>query len=483
MGEVMIQKVLVANRGEIAIRIFHTLREMGLATVAVFTEEDEAALHRRSADQAYHVGNYLDIEELVDAARMTKSDTIHPGYGFLAENAEFARAVTDAGIIFIGPQAETIRSMGDKLKAKQMMQDAGVPTLPTWEGSPPADEFPVLVKAVGGGGGKGMRLVETPGELEEALSAASRESQKAFSDDRVFIEKYIESPRHVEIQILGDSHGNYIHLFERECSIQRRHQKIIEETPSPAIDAAKREAMGEAAIAAARAVEYLGAGTVEFILDPSGEFCFREMNTRLQVEHPVTEWTTGTDLVREQIRIANGDAISFAQNDLAQTGHSIECRIYAEDPEQEYRPATGIVEVYRPPGGPGIRLDSGIEEGSVVGFHYDPLLAKLIAWGPDRDASLAKMQRALSDFVLLGVRNNIDFLRRVVSSPAFQAGDIDTHYLARHSELSEPASQPIPIEVLLAASVGTTRVHSRTGTSASHAFADVWHSRESWRNT
>ena len=483
MGAEMIQRVLVANRGEIAIRIFYTLREMGIATVAVFTDEDEAALHARSADQAYHVGNYLDIESVVAAARMTHADAIHPGYGFLAENAAFAKAVVGAGLILIGPREGTIRSMGDKLEAKQMMKNAGVPTLPTWESAPPADQFPVIVKAVGGGGGKGMRRVETPDELDHALEAAARESGKAFGDDRVFIEKYIEKPRHVEIQILGDSHGNYVHLFERECSIQRRHQKIIEETPSPAIDPGKREAMGAAAVAAAKTVGYLGAGTVEFILDRAGDFCFLEMNTRLQVEHPVTEWTTGTDLVREQIRIANGDRISFTQDDLRQTGHSIECRIYAEDPENEFRPATGAVEVYRPPDGPGIRLDSGIEEGSVIGFHYDPLLAKLITWGPDRDASIARMERALHDFVLLGVRNNIDFLGRVVRSPAFRAGDIDTQFLERHSEFSEPEPGGIPVEALVAASVGTSGGRSRAGTSTSPAFADVWHTRESWRNT
>ena len=483
MGGEMIQRVLVANRGEIAIRIFHTLHEMGIATVSVFTDEDEGSLHRYAAHQAYHVANYLDVEELVDAARMTRSDAIHPGYGFLAENAGFAAAVSGAGLILIGPSEETIRSMGDKLEAKQMMQQAGVPTLPTWEGGPPTEEYPVLVKAVGGGGGKGMRLVQTPDALEDALESAAREASKAFGDDRVFIEKYVEKPRHVEIQILGDSKGNYVHLFERECSIQRRHQKIIEETPSPAIDGAKREEMGAAAVAAAKAVGYLGAGTVEFILDPSGEFCFLEMNTRLQVEHPVTEWTTGTDLVREQIRIANGEPISFTQDQLRQTGHSIECRIYAEDPTEGFRPATGLVEVYRPPDGPGIRVDSGIEEGSVIGFHYDPLLAKLITWGPDRDASIARMERALHDFVLLGVRNNVDFLRRVVSTPAFRAGDLDTHFLERHADLSEPEPGRIPLEGLLAASVGTSRVQAGTGSAAKTAFADVWQSLESWRNT
>ena len=477
----MIERVLVANRGEIAARIFHTLREMGIDAVAVFTDADEDAVHRHAADQAWRIRDYLDVSDLLDAARGTGASAIHPGYGFLSENADFAEAVTKAGLIFIGPNPETIRVMGDKLESKRLMADAGVPTLPTWDGPPPESEYPVLVKAVGGGGGKGMRLVEAPDELDAARESAARESEKAFGDARVFVEKYVEEPRHIEIQILGDSHGNTIHVFERECSIQRRHQKIIEETPSPALDADTRQSMGNAALEAAKAVNYLGAGTVEFILDPSGAFYFLEMNTRLQVEHPVTEATTGQDLVREQIRIAGGEAISVEQESLGQTGHAIECRIYAEDPAEGYRPATGSIEIFRPPRGPGIRLDSGIEQGSTVGFQYDPLLAKLIVWGPDRTAAIARMRRALGDFVLLGLRTNIDFLGQVISSEGFGSGKFDTHFLDRHPELL--AAPEVPVAAFLAASIGAQTGTARRPESGADAFPDVWQNRDSWRNT
>ena len=337
----MIHKVLVANRGEIAIRIFHTLREMGIRSVAVYTEVDGRSLHVRTADESSRVENYLDTREILRAAAETGADAIHPGYGFLSENAAFAEACEQAKLTFIGPRPQTIRRMGDKLESKRVMKDAGVPVVPTWDAEPPANAYPVLVKAVGGGGGKGMRLVEHPRDLNEAKAAASREAAKAFNDDRVFVEKYISNPRHIEFQVFGDTLGSVIHVFERECSIQRRHQKIIEETPSPAVSPDLRAKMGEAAVAAARAVGYVGAGTVEFILSPDGQFYFLEMNTRLQVEHPVTEMTTGLDLVREQVLVANGQPLSINQTDVRQSGHSLECRIYAEVPEENFRPDTG----------------------------------------------------------------------------------------------------------------------------------------------
>src|SRR5215467_13740588 len=354
----MIQKVLIANRGEIAIRISYTLREMGIQTVSVFTEPDRQALHVRHADNCREISSYLDAKEIVRAAKETGADAIHPGYGFLSENPLLAEECSSNGIVFVGPLPETIRRMGDKLESKRIMQKAGVPVVPTWNGDPPANEFPLLVKAVGGGGGKGMRLVDTPAALKDAMLSASREAAAAFGDARVFVEKYIRQPRHIEFQILGDAHGNAIHVFERECSIQRRHQKIIEETPSGAMTPELRAQMGTAAVTAARAVGYRSAGTVEFILDSSGRFYFLEMNTRLQVEHPVTEMTTGLDLVREQVLVASGQKLSYAQSELRQIGHSLECRIYAEVPEENFRPATGIVEIFEPPSGPGVRLDT-----------------------------------------------------------------------------------------------------------------------------
>jgi acetyl-CoA carboxylase biotin carboxylase subunit len=437
----MIRKVLIANRGEIAVRISHTLREMGIQAVAVFAEPDKDALHMRIADEARAVGSYLDVQEIVRTAQECQADAIHPGYGFLSENPALSEACEQAGIIFIGPRPETIRKMGDKLESKRLMREAGVPVVPTWDGNVPASEFPVLVKAVGGGGGKGMRLVETPAQLKDAMSSAAREASAAFGNDRVFVEKYIRQPRHIEFQILGDSHGNVVHVFERECSIQRRHQKVIEETPSTAMTPELRAEMGTAAVAAARAVDYRGAGTVEFILDSSGQFHFLEMNTRLQVEHPVTEMTTSLDLVREQLLIASGEKLGYAQSDLRQTGHSIECRIYAEVPEENYRPSTGTIDIYEPPVGPGIRLDSGVAEGSTVTYHFDPLLAKLIVWASSRGAAIDRIKRALDEFVLAGVGNNIQFLRRIISTDDFATGKLDTGFLDRHPELFITSSE------------------------------------------
>src|SRR6266571_5316216 len=474
----MIRKVLIANRGEIAIRISYTLREMGIEAAAVFTAADEGGLHARLAREAHLVTSYLDIDEMIRTANDAAADAVHPGYGFLSENAALSAACAEAGIVFIGPAPETIRRMGNKLESKRVMQEAGVPVVPIWEGEPPDSEYPVLVKAAGGGGGKGMRLVERPADLAGAMASASREALAAFGDDRVFVEKYIRQPRHIEFQILGDSHGNYIHVFERECSIQRRHQKIIEETPSTAVTPGLRAEMGAAALAAARAVHYRGAGTVEFILDPAGDFYFLEMNTRIQVEHPVTEMTTGLDLIREQVRIAEGGKLSYRQSDLHQIGHSIECRIYAEVPEEEFRPATGTVETFEPPAGPGIRLDSGVAQGSVVSYHFDPMLAKLIVSAPSREAAIERMKRALRDFVLLGVRNNIEFLYRVISTEDFAAGKLDTGFLDRHPQVFS-TSEPIPIEAILAASLSITPHPAK---SSRATFPGVWTSG-SWRNS
>jgi acetyl-CoA carboxylase biotin carboxylase subunit len=480
----MIRKVLIANRGEIAIRIATTLREMDILTVGVHTEADRDALHLQSMHEVREIDSYLNAAAIVQAAKASSADAIHPGYGFLSENAAFATGCVAAGLTFIGPRPETIRSMGDKLESKRLMQKAGVPVVPSWDGAPPASEFPVLVKAVGGGGGKGMRLVQAADGLKEAMASASREAAAAFGDDRVFVEKYIRRPRHIEFQILGDTHGNAAHVFERECSIQRRHQKIIEETPSPVMTTELRARMGPAAVAAARAVDYQGAGTVEFILDTSGTFYFLEMNTRLQVEHPVTEMTTGLDLVREQVRIASGEPLSFAASDLRQSGHSIECRIYAEVAEENYRPDTGTIEVYEPPAGPGVRLDSGVRRGSVVSYHFDPMLAKLIVSAPNRTAAIERMKRALDEFVLLGVRNNIEFLRRIIDTDDFAAGRLDTGFLERHRELFEVRSI-VPPEALLVASMASTGGTTSTSieqTSHAPAFTDVWHSGD-WRNT
>jgi acetyl-CoA carboxylase biotin carboxylase subunit len=483
----MIRKVLIANRGEIAIRISYTLREMGIAAAAIFTEADEHALHVLVASEAYAIASYLDVEQIIQVAKAGGADAIHPGYGFLSENAALSAACEEAGIVFIGPTPDTIRRMGDKLESKRVMQAAGVPVVPTWNGNPPDSEYPVLVKAVGGGGGKGMRLVERLSDLSDAMASASREATAAFGDKRVFVEKYIPHPRHIEFQILGDSHGNYIHVFERECSIQRRHQKIIEETPSTAVTPELRDEMGAAALAAARVVKYRGAGTVEFILDPSGRFYFLEMNNRLQVEHPVTEMTTGLDLVREQVRVASGEELSYRQADLRQTGHSIECRIYAEVPEEDFRPSTGTIEIYEPPAGPGIRLDAGVARGSSVSYHFDPMLAKLIVWAPSRHAAIDRMKRALDDFVLLGVRTNIEFLRRAVSTDDFASGKLDTGFLDRHRELFA-VSEDIPVEAILAASLPLgegSRGSQRAGAADEGPAAtlrDAWTSGP-WRNS
>jgi acetyl-CoA carboxylase biotin carboxylase subunit len=444
-----LSKVLVANRGEIAARIFRTCHAMGLGTVAVFSDADAGAPHVRLADEAVRLGpapsaqSYLALERVLEAARRTGADAIHPGYGFLAENADFAEACEAAGIVFVGPSPTAIRAMGSKREARRRVaSQAHVPVVPGYDGEAQdldtlkrealALGFPVLVKASAGGGGKGMQVVSDPANLEAALVSARRIAESAFGDGTLLIERYVECPRHVEIQILGDHHGHLVHLFERECSIQRRHQKILEETPSTALDDALRHRMGEAAIAAARTIGYTNAGTVEFILAPDGAFYFLEVNTRLQVEHPITEALTGVDLVREQLRIARGEPLAFGQDDLPRRGAALECRLYAEDPAEGFLPSTGRLVDWHLPAQEGLRVDSGVEEGTVVDIHYDPMLAKLVTWGADRDEARARMSRALRSLSVQGVKTNRELLRAIVDHPAFAAGDTDTHFIERH---------------------------------------------------
>ena len=438
-----IEKLLIANRGEIALRIMRTCREMGIATVAVFSDADESAPFVEAADEAVRIGpapavdSYLCIERIVDTAIRTGAGAIHPGYGFLAENAALARACAAREIVFVGPTARAIELLGSKLESKKLASGAGVPVIPTYDSIDDA-ELPVLLKASAGGGGKGMRIVRSPGELAPALESARREAQNAFGDDTMLIEKYIDRPRHVEFQILGDQHGNVIHVLERECSIQRRHQKVIEETPSPGLSPRLRQKMGEAATAIARAVDYHSAGTVEMILAPDDSFYVLEVNTRLQVEHPVTEMVTGLDLVREQIRIARGEPLSIGQDAVAHHGAAIECRLYAEDPASDDLPATGTVVAWRAPRAPGLRVDSGVRAGSEIGIHYDPMLAKLIAHAPTRDEAIQKLARALDELVVFGVTTNRELLASILRHPAFRAGTIDTHFLDEHGAEVRP---------------------------------------------
>jgi acetyl-CoA carboxylase biotin carboxylase subunit len=446
----MIQKILIANRGEIARRIMRTCRKMGIATVAVYSDADADMPFVTEADEAVRLGpalsteSYLRIEKMMEAAALTHSDAIHPGYGFLAENAGFADACAEAGVIFIGPAAEAIRAMGSKREAKALVVKAGVPVIPGYNGADQDPEvlaqeaikigFPVLLKASAGGGGKGMKLVREESGLAEAISSAAREGQSSFGDGTLLVEKYIEDPRHVEIQILGDHHGNLIHLNERECSIQRRHQKVIEEAPSPVLDSALRNQMGEAAVRCGKAIGYQNAGTVEFILAPDRSFYFLEVNTRLQVEHPVTECLTGLDLVEEQIRMAQGELLRTSQEAVRFEGAAIEVRLYAEDPAAGFLPQTGKVVDWHLPPAEGLRVDSGVETGSNVGIHYDPMLAKIITSGESRGVALQRMRHALRSLSVQGLATNRDFLLRVLDHPAFVAGDIDTHFIDRHMQ-------------------------------------------------
>jgi len=446
----MLKKVLIANRGEIAVRVIRGCRELGIRTVAVYSEADRLAPHVWLADEAYPIGparaaeSYLSIVRLLNAAQRSGCDAVHPGYGFLAENADFAATCEDAGLVFIGPSARTIALMGEKTEARRAMESAGVPVVPgTKEALADLDAvrrvcreigYPVLLKAVAGGGGKGMRRVEREGDLKSAFEGAQREAQAAFSDSRIYVEKYLDRPRHVEMQILADTHGNVIHLGERECSIQRRHQKLIEESPSPIMTRELRQEMGEKAVAAARSAAYCGAGTVEFMV-AGDEFYFLEMNTRLQVEHPVTELVTGLDLVHAQLRIAAGEPLDIRY--VGPRGHAIECRINAEDPFNDFLPSGGLIEQLRAPSGPGVRWDAGIVQGTEIGLHYDPLIAKLIVHAESREAAIARMSRALDELLIDGVPTIAPFHRRVMDEPDFRAGDYHTGYLDEHPDLLE----------------------------------------------
>jgi acetyl-CoA carboxylase biotin carboxylase subunit len=444
----MIQKVLVANRGEIAVRVMRSCREIGIRSVAVFSEADRKAMHVRYADEAYCIGpapsseSYLRADKIIEVAKMAGVDAIHPGYGFLSENAAFAQSVSDAGIIFIGPSPEAILTMGDKLTARQKMIDNGVPVVPGTKENL-ADEamlkqtaeeigYPVMLKASAGGGGKGMRLVRKEADLIAGYRMAKSEAKSAFGDDAVYIEKYIESPHHIEFQILADTHGNTIHLFERECSVQRRHQKVVEETPSPLMTPELRETMGQQAIAAAKSVNYVGAGTVEFLVDNNLNFYFLEMNTRLQVEHPITERVTGKDLVKAQIIIANGDPIPYKQEDLFQNGHAIECRIYAEDHTNNFMPSPGLVKHITEPLGLGIRTDGYVYEGYEIPYHYDPMISKLISWAPTRKEAIERMKRALYEYKITGVKTSIPFLTKIMTAKDFVDGNYDTHFIEKN---------------------------------------------------
>ncbi len=443
-----IRKILIANRGEIALRIIRSAREMGIATVAIYSEADRQALHVRAADEAYCVGpppsaqSYLQMQTIIDVAKKSGSDAIHPGYGFLSENARFAQLVEDNGLIFIGPSAHSIEIMGSKLAAKNAVAQYDIPMVP---GIPEAVSdvaiarqqagrigYPVLIKASAGGGGKGMRLVETEDQLEEQMQRAISEATAAFGDGSVFIEKYILSPKHIEIQVLGDKHGNIVHLFERECSVQRRHQKVIEEAPSAVVTPEIREKMGQAAVFAAKSCNYYGAGTVEFVVDKDLNFYFLEMNTRLQVEHPVTEQITGIDLVKEQIKIAAGEKLGFSQEDLKINGHAVEVRVYAEDPANNFLPDIGTLQTYIRPQGPGIRVDDGFEQGMTIPIYYDPMIAKLTTFGKDRTEAIARMIRAIDEYQITGIETTLGFCRFVLEHPAFLDGSFDTNFVARY---------------------------------------------------
>ncbi len=465
----MIKKILIANRSEIACRIIRACQEMDIESVAVYSEVDSGALHVQLADEAVCVGpppaneSYLNMDALIQAAKDAGCDAIHPGYGFLSENSEFNQKVRDAGLIFIGSQPEPMRLLGSKVQSRQTMIAADVPVIPGMKGaSKDIDEyvktakemgFPVLIKASAGGGGKGMRVVEKEADLKDAVEGAMRESKSAFGSEEVFLEKYIEQPRHVEFQIAADHHGNAVYLFERECSIQRRHQKIIEETPSPVMDPDLREKMGETAVRVVKAAKYDSVGTVEFLVDKDKNFYFLEVNTRIQVEHPITEMTTGVDLVKLQIQIANGDEIPFKQEELSQRGHAIECRIYAEDSDNNFMPSSGKILYLKEPFGPGIRYDSGIFQGAEVPVFYDPIMAKLIVWGQDREEARKRMILALKENVILGVKTSIRFMLDVLAHPEFIAGRTYTNFIPQNmqNEQVEPIDNPDFLNAALSA--------------------------------
>ena len=490
----MFGKLLVANRGEIACRVMRTARRLGIRTAAVFSDSDAGALHVRVADEALRIGpapardSYLSIDAVVAAARACGADAVHPGYGFLSENATFAEACAAAGIAFVGPPAAAIRAMGDKAASKALMEKAGVPVVPGYHGAAQDDAtlaaaaarigYPVLVKASAGGGGRGMRLVREPGALAEALASARREAASAFGDDRLLVERYVERPRHVEVQVFADGHGGCIHLFERDCTLQRRHQKVVEEAPAPGMTAARRAAMGEAAVLAARAVGYAGAGTVEFVMGRDGSFFFMEMNTRLQVEHPVTELITGLDLVEWQLRVAAGECLPLRQDQVAISGHAFEARLYAEDPRRDFLPAAGrLARLDLPDPRPWLRVDAGLEAGDAVAVDYDPMIAKLVVHGPDRPAALRRLHEALSALRIGGATTNLDFLRRVARDPAFaEAGEeLDTGFIARRRDLLVPPARAAGDRELAFAALSMLQAGAGAGP------ADPWSTRDGWR--
>ena len=463
------KKILVANRGEIALRIMRSAKEMGILTVAVYSEADRNALHVLYADEAVLIGpapsnqSYLVIENIITACKTTNAEAVHPGYGFLSENAAFAKAVVDAGIIFIGPSAEAMQIMGNKLSAKAAALSYNIPMVPGTKeaitdiaeakGQAVSIGFPILIKAAAGGGGKGMRIVNSETDFEEQMDLAISEARSAFGDGSVFIERYVSSPRHIEIQVLGDNYGNIIHLFERECSVQRRHQKVIEEAPSSILSEELRARMGKCAVDAAKSCNYTNAGTVEFILDENLDFFFLEMNTRLQVEHPVTEMITGIDLVKEQIKIARGEALTFEQNDLKITGHAIELRVYAEDPKNNFLPDIGTLQTYKTPKGPGVRVDDGFEEGMEIPIYYDPMIAKLVTYGKDRPEAIERMKRAIDEYQISGIETTLAFGKFVMNHEAFVSGDFDTHFVEKYfsADMLETSDET---EAMLAALVG-----------------------------
>ncbi len=497
----MFSKILIANRGEIACRVIKTARRMGIRTVAVYSEADANARHVRLADEAVLLGpaaareSYLVADKIVDACKRTGAQAVHPGYGFLSENADFADALAANGIAFIGPPASAIRAMGSKSEAKKLMGKAAVPLTPGYHGDDQtpallhkeadAIGYPVLIKAAAGGGGKGMRLVEKSEDFPDALASCKREAISSFGDDHVLIEKYITKPRHIEIQVFADTQGNCVHLFERDCSVQRRHQKVLEEAPAPGMTLERRRQMGEAAVAAAKAVGYVGAGTVEFIANQDGSFYFMEMNTRLQVEHPVTEMITGQDLVEWQLRVAAGQPLPLAQEQLQLRGHALEARIYAEDANKGFLPSTGrLVRLSPPAESLNVRVDTGVEEGDEITPFYDPMIAKLIVWDEHRDAALARMRKALADYQVAGVTTNIYFLSRLVACPAFAGADLDTGLIERQKDFLFPAAQAVPRDALLVATVGELLWEQHAARQAAKTSGDPhspWHARDGWR--
>ncbi len=497
----MFKKILIANRGEIACRIVKTARRLGVATVVVYSEADAEARHVRLADEAVLIGpaaareSYLAAEKIIAAARQTGAEAIHPGYGFLAENADFAEVCAGAGLVFIGPPPAAIRAMGSKSAAKTLMEQAGVPLVPGYHGDKQnpdvlqteADRigYPVLIKASAGGGGKGMRVVEKSGDFAATLTSCQREAAASFGDDRVLLEKYLIRPRHIEIQVFGDARGNCIHLFERDCSVQRRHQKVLEEAPAPGMTPERRAAMGQAAVNAARAVGYAGAGTVEFIVDSSGHFYFMEMNTRLQVEHPVTEMITGLDLVEWQLRIAAGEPLPLTQEQLAIRGHAIEARVYAEDPAKGFLPATGRLSHLSPPEESlHVRVDTGVEEGDEITPFYDAMIAKLIVWDVNRERALARLLQALAQYRVVGVANNVEFLSRLAACPAFANAHLDTELIERERDFLFPLEQGAPDEVFLVAALAELLREARQAQEVAGRDPDPWspwHRRDGWR--